>query len=172
MSTENTTTSLTVATSTQEVTINSRYSAEDIEARSLGNIEQLPDLADYEVETLPVNIGYWTPEKAGEQFKGYVVAETVEMMPEYNCPPERKHILFPVNCVTLVRWEDAGMRQYRVAQKVLVSHIKSGIKTGRIIPFTDITPIVITYLGKKKNKTNQSESMDFTVETARRRATV
>ncbi len=148
---------------------NPRFTAEYLEECSLANAESLPDLsAGYEVEPMAVNIGYWTPEKIGEKFHGFVVEMTTEMMPKFGCPDEEKHILFPVECITLVKMEDGKMKQYRVSQKVLVSNIKSGVRAGRIVTYSYATPLIITYLGEKKNKTNQNKSHHFEIEILRR----
>jgi hypothetical protein len=146
-----------------------RFAPEYLEECSLANAESLPDLSTgYEVEPMAVNIGYWTPENIGEKFNGFVVEMTTEMMPKYGCPDEEKHILFPVECITLVKMEDGKMKQYRVSQKVLVSNIKSGVRAGRIVPYSFATPLVITYLGEHKNKTNQNKSHHFEIEILRR----
>jgi len=170
--TQETETSLVVATQTEVATANLnqvRFTPEYLEECSLSNAEALPDLSTgYEVEPMAVNIGYWTPEKVGEKFHGFVVEITTEMMPRYGCPDEEKHILFPVECITLVKMEDGKMKQYRVSQKVLVSNIKSGVRAGRIVPYSFATPLVITYLGEQKNKTNQNKSHHFEIEILRR----
>ena len=117
------------------------------------NSEDLPDLDTAAIIPLDLSSAYWTPLNKGESKRVYF--DRVETV-QYSDPQDEDVVIEletafffeKVNGVTK-RFSNAGKRLVAVFQN---NHLERG------------TPVLITYLGKKKNSTNQFLSDDWSVK--------
>ena len=111
----------------------------------------LPDLSKAEAAPLELNGEYWTPEREGEVRRMFFKELRVETTTD---PASGKDVELLV--AYFVQVIDGSKRVVRQASRRLTGVMESlGIKEG--------TPLEITYLGKKKNKTNSFLSDNWSI---------
>lgn len=121
---------------------------------------QLPDLHNKDNSlVIPFNLQseYWSPED-GESVKGFIQECEVHQFPKRDNPSQ----MVDVECVKVMAQQSDGTIHDIINGSVrLVDVVKTFMKSGKITPGT---PLEITYLGKKKNKTNANESNTWSVK--------
>jgi len=135
---------------TKEVGI---YSAEQVEQANLDSQNNLPDLTKAKRHFVPLNIEYWSPEKAGEEKLVYI-----HSIGNYKMPDLETGEIKELVCVMLLEKTDDQVKRFINASRVLVGNIQDAINRGEIIPKTTLTPISITFLGSFKNSSNAFSS--------------
>jgi hypothetical protein len=119
--------------------------------------QALPNL--HEGREIPVDLSssYWTPEKEGEQKKGFY--QRIEES-TYTNEGTGEQVSLP--CIILIAQDASGnVTTIRNGSKRLVATIEEAVNDGRI---TEGMPLCITYLGKEKNKTNSFKSDRWSVK--------
>lgn len=126
-----------------------RYSAEQVEAANIGNQTALPSLAEAPKHFIPLSVEYWSPQLEGEEKLVYVAGVDYHDVPDMETAEIRA-----VECVLLLEQQGDTLCRFISASRVLVGNIKDAIARGDIIPMTTLTPVSITFMGQKKNRSN------------------
>ena len=138
-----------VATPATPATKAPRYSAEQVAAANIGNQTDLPALAEAPKHFIPLSVEYWSPQVEGEEKLVYVAGVDFHDVPDMETGEIRA-----VECVLLLEQQDNTLCRFISASRVLVGNIKDAITRGDIIPMTTLTPVSITFMGQKKNRSN------------------
>jgi hypothetical protein len=125
------------------------YSHEQIEKSNLDIQKSLPDLSKSKKHFVPLTIEYWTPEKEGEEKLVYVHSVGFHEVPDMDTGELKQ-----LECVMLLENQGGVVKRFINAGQVLVGNIKDAIGRNEIVPGTTLTPLSITYIGKKQNKSN------------------
>ena len=137
---------------------NPRFSEEQIAESNLSNASQLQDLSNAAEHFMPLGIDYWSPEKHGESRAAFITGVDIEIVPDFNTKQP-----IELECASMAERQGDKLIRLRSGSKILVGIIKSAIERGEIIPMTQLTPVRITYLGKKKSKSgNQCDNWQVT----------
>jgi hypothetical protein len=132
---------------------------EATKVNGLTTLDSLPNLHEKKVSSLEFSNVYWTPQKEGEYKVGIIVDIRMQTFPDANDATKDKDLL----CIMMIAQnEDLSVTQISNGSKKLVSVIQECIENGSIV--VEKTPIKITYLGKKKNKTNAYNSDNWSVK--------
>ena len=105
---------------------------------------------------------YWTPQDIGESKRGTVLR--FEIQPYDKVDDRTGEITqLDLKVVIFAQYRGSTVKQvYANGGKRLVASIENAVNSGLIIP--EKTPVVIRYLGKRKNSTNGFMSDDFEVK--------
>lgn len=127
------------------------------EVGELSNLNTLPNLHEANVSPRELSSEYWTPEESGE-YKVGVIVETKEEPYEKE---DNTVIMLP--CVIMLAQDTKGnFNTIKNGSVRLVATILDAVQSGEVV-FTK-TPVKITFLGKKKNKTNSFSSDRWSVK--------
>lgn len=141
---------------TQEVATQEK-SAIQINAVDLTNAAGLPNLQD--ADELPVDLSgnYWTPNPAGESKRMFFVEIKPQKVLSINGTGE----LIDLECATFLEQNADGTIQTVVnGSRRLVGILEQYVSGGVI---KQGAPLQITYLGKRKNKTNSFQSDSWSI---------
>lgn len=142
---------------TQNTEINGKevgiYSAEQVESASLDMQKSLPDLSKAKKHFVPLNIDYWSPEKAGEEKLVYI-----HSIGGHDVPDLETGEIKTLQCVMMIEKQKDTVKRFINASRVLVGNIQDAISRGEIVPKTTLTPVSITFLGSIKNRSNAFSS--------------
>lgn len=117
------------------------------------NNADLPDLDEADVIPLDLSSSYWTPKETGESKRVYFDAIKIVQVQDTN----DKEVVFDLPCVFFFEKSKGEIKTFSNGSKRLVAIMeRNHIERG--------TPILITYLGKKRNSTNQYMSDDWSVK--------
>jgi len=119
---------------------------------------ELPNLHE-DANTLPVDLSssYWTPETEGESKRGFY-----QRIENSIYEDEKTGEIIELPCVIFIAQDKNGnVTTVRNGSKRLVAAIEEAVNDGRI---TTGMPLLITFLGKQKNKTNQYMSDRWSVK--------
>lgn len=125
------------------------YSAEKIEQSNLDTQKQLPDLSKAKKHFVPLSIEYWTPTNEGEEKLVYIHSIGMHEVHDMDTGEIKQ-----LECVMMLEKQGDIVKRYINAGRVLVGNIKDAIQRGEIVEGTILTPLSITYLGKKQNNGN------------------
>lgn len=126
--------------------------------QELMNVKELPNLHELEPSPREMSSEYWTPEEHGE-YKVGVVAEIKEE--SYTNEETGETIQLP--CIIMLSQEkDGSFNTIRNGSKRLVATVEAAANSGEIE--FGRTPIRITFVGKKRNKTNAFSSDRWSVK--------
>jgi len=114
--------------------------------------DNLPSLEDAEVGPFDLSGNYWTPEKEGESKLAYFLEIKTRPVQDQ----ENKDVVRDLPCAFFLEKVDGEMQTICNGSKRLVACIENN-------NITKGTPLKITYLGKKKNSTNQFKSDSWKV---------
>lgn len=131
-----------------------------IQTADLSNSD-LPSLED--AQELPIDLcgNYWTPEHPGEFRKMFFVDIKPQKVLSATNPDE----LIDLDCATfLERSEDGTVQTVTNGSRRLVGILEQYIENGSL---KSGTPLKITYMGKRKNKTNNFQSDNWSVKPLR-----
>ncbi len=120
--------------------------------------QPLPNLHK-EAREIPIDLSstYWTPEVEGESRRGFY--QRIESSTYVN---EKSGEAIELPCVIFIAQNANGeITTIRNGSKRLVASIDEAVQDGRISPGM---PLIITYLGKVKNKTNSYFSDRWSVK--------
>jgi len=142
---------------TQQTEVNNKeigiYSAAQVESASLDAQKNLPDLSKAEKHFVPLNIDYWSPEKAGEEKLVYI-----HSIGGHDVPDLETGEIKTLQCVMMIEKQKDTVKRFINASRVLVGNIQDAISRGEIVPKTTLTPVSITFLGAFKNRSNAFSS--------------
>lgn len=142
-------TALVVSETTDVAT---RNDAQNLGLMSLDLSQPIPDLSTAEVFPLDLMSDYWTPEVPGENKRVIFVGLSESPVMDINSP-EVVHML---PCAFfLERTEKGEVRKIRNGSKRLVASLEN-------VPLN--CPLLITYLGKKQNRTNSFKSDNWSLK--------
>jgi len=125
------------------------YSSEQIKASNLDTQKNLPDLTQAKKHFVPLSIDYWTPTQEGEEKLVYIHSVGLHEVPDMDTGEVKQ-----LECVMFLEKQGDVVKRFINAGRVLVGNIKDAINRGEIVEGTTLTPVAITYLGKKQNSTN------------------
>ncbi len=108
---------------------------------------EVPDLSEHTALPFDLSSEYWTPETPGEKRRVIYFETKVDYVPDQQNPGS----VIALPCVHFVEPVAEGAKQIRNGSKRLVAAIENAIANGLV---KQGTPLEITYLGKKRNKTN------------------
>lgn len=113
----------------------------------------LPNLGEAQELKIDLVSNYWTPENIGESKKVFFIEINERMVADQSSGE-----LLPLECASFVEQKENGeLIQIQNGSKRLVGALESaGIQKG--------TPLLITYLGKKRNKSNQFSSDNWSIK--------
>jgi hypothetical protein len=118
---------------------------------------KLPLLADATVVPISLNFSYWTPENKGDSKRAFFLEVRPEKVQAVNADGETE-----LDCaIFLEQLPDGTVQQIGNGSKRLVGPIMDAVDRGLI---QKGVPLLITYLGKKKNKTNSFMSDDWSIK--------
>ena len=124
-----------------------------IKTVKINNLENLPVLADLTELTFDLMPNYWTPETPGETKLVFLLKIGMRDVIDQNTGE-----VLELECAHFIeQLADMSTVQISNASKRLVGALQS----NNILPGT---PLKITYKGKKKNKTNQFSSDNWSIK--------
>lgn len=144
----------------KELAIREQESSFVIQAADLSK-NDLPSLED--AQELPIDLcgNYWTPEKPGEFRKMYFVEIKPQKVLSATSPDE----LIDLDCATfLEKSADGTVQTVTNGSRRLVGILEQYIENGSL---KSGMPLKITYMGKRKNKTNNFQSDNWSVKPLR-----
>ena len=144
----------------KELALKEQESSFEIQTADLSTSD-LPSLED--AQELPVDLcgNYWTPEHADEFKKMFFV----EIKPQKVLSATGTGELIDLDCATfLEQTEDGTIQTVTNGSRRLVGILEQYVSNGII---RNGTPLKITYMGKRKNKTNNFTSDSWSVKPLR-----
>lgn len=143
-----------------EVVVKERESAFEVQTVDLSN-SVLPSLKD--AQELPIDLcgNYWTPEIPGEfKLMFFVEIKTQKVLSAQNTGE-----LIDLDCATFLDQEEDGtVKTITNGSRRLVGILEQYVENGSI---GKGTPLKITYMGKRNNKTNAFKSDNWSVKPLR-----
>lgn len=126
------------------------------QVQSFDLTHHLPDLKESEVMPIDLMSDYWTPEEKGEEKRVFFVQIGVSDVVD-----QETGETFPLECAFFLEQDGKGqVKQIRNGSKRLVGALVANqVKQG--------TPLLITYMGKKKNRTNSFQSDSWSIKPLR-----
>ncbi len=117
------------------------------------NAGALPDLDEATIVPLDLSSAYWTPTKPGESKRVYFDCIRTVL---YNDPKQGEDVVIDLPTAFFFESKGGQIKSYSNASKRLIACFENNhMERG--------TPILITYMGKKKNSTNNFLSDDWSV---------
>lgn len=144
----------------RDLTVREKDSPFEVVTADLSRNE-LPSLKD--AEELPIDLcgNYWTPEVPGEFKRMFFV----EIKPQKVLSATGNGELIDLDCATfLEQTEDGTIQTVTNGSRRLVGILEQYVDNGLI---RNGTPLKITYMGKRKNKTNTYQSDNWSVKPLR-----
>lgn len=123
----------------------------------------MPNLQHAKESDVALGSDYWTPQDKGEEKRGIVIG--FEIQP-YDKVDDRTGEITQIDLKVVIFAEqrtDLTWRRIANGGKRLVATIESAVNSGSIVPYK--TPVILRYLGKRKNTTNGFSTDDFEVKT-------
>lgn len=143
-----------------EVVVREKESAFEVQTADLSS-NSLPSLKD--AQELPIDLcgNYWTPEMPGEFKRMFFVEIKSQKVLSANNTGE----LIDLDCATfLEQSEDGTIQTVTNGSRRLVGILEQYVENGLI---RNGTPLKITFMGKRKNKTNNFSSDSWSVRPLR-----
>lgn len=143
-----------------ELVVRERESAFEVQTADLSS-SVLPSLKD--AQELPIDLcgNYWTPEMPGEFKRMFFVEIKSQKVLSANNTGE----LIDLDCATfLEQAEDGTVQTVTNGSRRLVGILEQYVDNGLI---KNGTPLKITFMGKRKNKTNNFSSDNWSVKPLR-----
>ena len=127
-----------------------------VPAFDLTSSGNLPDLATAQDLALDLMSDYWTPDKVGEEKRVFFVKVGQSAVKDM----VSGEVTSLESVFFLEREADGNIKQIRNGSRRLVGAIQSALEQGMI---RQGSPLLITYLGKKANRTNAYKSDNWSV---------
>jgi len=138
-------------TKSTEVAVSNTENAE-INYNTVDFSQPLPDIENAEVAPFDLMADYWTPEKLGENKRVFFDKIGTRFVKDLNSDG-----LIELECAFFLEQKDGEVKSVSNGSKRLVGAIESNqIKRG--------TPLLITFLGKTKNKNNNFQSDSWSIK--------
>ncbi|WP_300701261.1 hypothetical protein [Bacteroides sp.] len=144
----------------KELTLKEKESAFEVQAVDL-SMNTLPSLED--AQELPIDLcgNYWTPENPGEYKRVFFV----EIKPQKVLSATGNGQLIDLDCAFFVEQNPEGnLVTITNGSRRLVGMLEQYVESGLI---KNGTPLKITFMGKRKNKTNNFSSDNWSVKPLR-----
>jgi hypothetical protein len=126
-----------------------RFTPEQIAEADIEKAEKLPDLTALKKHFMPLNVEYWAAKEEGETKNVFIAGIDFHEVPDLESGEIKS-----IECVLMLEPTEDSLMRYINASKVLVGSIRDSISRGDIQPMSTLTPVSITYLGQKKNRSN------------------
>lgn len=120
-------------------------------------LDEIPNLAEFEVASVDLSYEYWTPEKEGESRRLFFMG--VEQMDVPDHQDAEKNV--SLDCAVFLQTDVSGEHKTVVNGSVRLRSI--------VEKLTSETPVQITYRGKKKNRSNGNMSDQWSVVTLQKK---
>ncbi len=117
------------------------------------------DIDKYEVASVDLSAEYWTPEKEGDIRRMIYVATEDRMVPDHKDSTKQIELA----TVVFLYPKDGKTSTVVNASKRLVAVFENN-------EIAEGTPVQVTYLGKKKNRTNGNMSDNWSVVVLKKKA--
>ena len=131
---------------------------QNLSVMALDLTQPLPDLETADVMPIDLMSDYWTPESPGESKRLVFVKLDTSPVRDVN-DPEVEHQLA---CAYFLEKTLKGeIRQIRNGSKRLVGALQTVIEQGMV---GQGTPLLVTFLGKKQNRTNSFKSDNWSIK--------
>lgn len=117
----------------------------------LMSMKEMPNLSEADVLPLDLSSEYWTPLNAGEAKRLLFVKIEETMVQDINDPS----ILLNLPCAFFLEQANDGIKQIRNGSRRLVAALEN---------LTQGTPLLVTYRGKIRNKTNSFSSDNWSIK--------
>jgi len=130
-----------------------RYSSSEIAESRIDDQDSLPDLAESQEHFVPLSVEYWSPQNEGEEKRVWV-----HSISNYEVPDLETGEVRALECVLLMEKNGDQVIRWINASRVLVGNISDAINRNEIIPGTVLTPVLIRFEGKKRNRSNPFSS--------------
>lgn len=138
-------------TKSTEVAVSNNENAE-ISYNTVDFSKPLPDIENAEVAPFDLMADYWTPEKPGENKRVFFDKIGTRFVKDLNSDG-----LIELECAFFLEQKDGEVKSVSNGSKRLVGAIESNqIKRG--------VPLLITFLGKTKNKNNNFQSDSWSIK--------
>lgn len=119
------------------------------------NQEFIPDLDEATIVPLELGSSYWTPQDRGEFKRVYF--DCIKNVDYQSTKPGEEDVVIPLLTAFFYESKNKEIKNFSNASKRLIGILENNhIERG--------TPVLITYLGKKKNTTNEFKSDDWSVK--------
>lgn len=132
----------------------SRFTAEQLSAAAISPNTVLPSIQKTEAANIPLQVEYWSPEADGESKRGWILGVEHQEVADL----ETGELKLLESVLFVEETADGKRARFFNASRILVANVKAAIYRGEIVPASLLTPVKITYLGKKKNRSNQKMS--------------
>lgn len=131
---------------------------QNLAVMALDLTKPLPDLDGADIMPIDLMSDYWTPEMPGEAKRVVFVKLDTSPVRDVN-DPEVTHDL--ACAYFLEKTEKGEIRQIRNGSKRLVGALETVIAQGMV---GQGTPLLVTFLGKKQNRTNSFKSDNWSIK--------
>ena len=138
---------------TTQTTALNTFTADEMATAQLSTQQHFPDLTTAAKHIVPLSIEYWSPTEAGEEKLVYI-----HSIGDHDVPDLETGDIKTLECVMLLENSNGTIKRFINASRVLVGNIRDAVNRGEIIPATTLTPLSITYLGTRKNRSNAFSS--------------
>ncbi|MBE0435967.1 MAG: hypothetical protein IBX56_09210 [Methylomicrobium sp.] len=132
----------------------SRFTAEQIAAAEISPDTALPNIQKNQAANVPLQVEYWSPQAEGESKRGWILG----IEPQEVADIETGELKLLESLLFVEETPDGKKSRLFNASRTLVANVKAAITRGEIVPASILTPVQITYLGVKKNRTNNYKS--------------
>ncbi|KAA9357272.1 hypothetical protein [Larkinella humicola] len=122
--------------------------------------QPLPDLDNATLIPLDLASEYWSPERPGEEKRVFFVKLATSLVK----PADDSDELIQLECAYFLEKVNGEVRQIRNGSKRLVGTLADAVDQGFV---TQGTPMLLTYMGKKRNRTNSFSADVFSVKPLR-----
>ena len=120
----------------------------------------LPDLEKADVMPVDLTGNYWTPEKDGESKRLFFV----DIQPQKVLSSAGTGEIIDLDCAVFLEQNGNDIKTVTNGSRRLVGVLESYLVQGLI---GQGTPLLITYLGKRRNKTNSFSSDNWSIKPLR-----
>lgn len=120
----------------------------------------LPDLEKADVMPVDLTGNYWTPEQDGESKRLFFV----DIQPQKVLSSSGNGEIIDLDCAVFLEQKGNDIKTVTNGSRRLVGVLESYLVQGLI---GQGTPLLITYLGKRRNKTNSFSSDNWSIKPLR-----
>lgn len=128
----------------------SRFTQEQLNAAAISPDTVLPSIQKTQAANVPLQVEYWSPQKEGEAKRGWILG----VEPQEVADMETAELKLLESVLFVEETADGRKARFFNASRILVANVKAAINRGEIVPASLLTPVQITYLGQKKNRSN------------------
>lgn len=121
--------------------------------------DSFDDIDKYEVASVDLSADYWSPEKEGEKRRMIYVGTEDRLVPDHKDPSKQVEL---ATIVFLYPQDGKSSTVVNASKRLVAVFENNEIEPG--------TPVQVTYMGKKKNRTNGNMSDNWSVVVLKKKA--